>query len=138
MNIADILREHAQNRPDHPAIEDGERVVTYAELEALVDAAAANLQAAGIGAGDIVGIMLPDSADHLIILYALARSGAVIFTLSATASKDEIEMALASVPVKATILAPQAPDAPGNATADHARRLSSPLIKSAPSDSLVA
>ena len=61
MNITDILTEHARNRPDHPAIEDGERIVTYGGLDRLVDGAAANLQAAGIEPGDTVALLLGES-----------------------------------------------------------------------------
>lgn len=103
MNIADILAEHARNRAGHPAIEDGARTVTYGELDGLVDAAAANLQAAGIETGDTVAVLLDDSADHLIVLCALARVGAVIFSLNSNASKAELENSLASVTVKAAI-----------------------------------
>ncbi|MFT5489583.1 MAG: long-chain acyl-CoA synthetase [Alphaproteobacteria bacterium] len=81
------------------------RIVTYGELDGLVDSAAANLQAAGIKPGDIVAILLNDSADHLIILCALARISAVIFSLNASASKAELEKSLASAPVKAVITA---------------------------------
>ena len=103
MNIADILAEHARDRAEHPAIEDGARIVTYGELEALVDAAAANLRAAGIEPGAIVAVLLEDSADHVVILCALARVGAVIFSLNSNASKNELEASLASVAVKAAI-----------------------------------
>ena len=103
MNITDILTEHARNRPDHPAIEDGERIVTYGGLDRLVDGAAANLQAAGIEPGDTVALLLGESADHLIILCALARAGAIIFSLNSTASKAELTEALASVAVTAVI-----------------------------------
>ncbi|MCZ6588201.1 MAG: class I adenylate-forming enzyme family protein [Alphaproteobacteria bacterium] len=103
MNITDILTEHARIRSSHPAIEDGERVVTYGELDSLVDAAATNLHVAGVGTGDIVAVLLDDSADHLIILYALARAGAVIFSLNSNASKAELESSLASATVKAVI-----------------------------------
>lgn len=105
MNIADNLAEHAKNRADHPAIEDGARTVTYGELDGLVDGAAANLQAAGIEPGDTVAVLLDDSTDHLIILCALARVGAVIFSLNSNASKTELEASLASVAVKAAITA---------------------------------
>ncbi|MCZ6846295.1 MAG: class I adenylate-forming enzyme family protein [Alphaproteobacteria bacterium] len=107
MNIAEILSEHARDRARHPAIEDGERVVTYGLLDSLVDAAAANLHAAGIQPGDIVAVLLEDSADHLIILCALARAGAVIFSLNSNASKVELETSLASVAVKAVITSGQ-------------------------------
>ena len=62
MNITDIYTEHAGARPDHAAIEDGGRVVSYAELDAACNAAAPNLQAAGIQPGDIIAVMLPDGA----------------------------------------------------------------------------
>ena len=103
MNFADILTEHARNRPDHPAIEEGARTVTYGEIDALVDAAAANLQAAGLEPGDIVAVLLDDSVDHLVILCALARAGAVILSLNSAASKTELKQSLASVAVKAVI-----------------------------------
>ncbi|NKB48780.1 MAG: AMP-binding protein [Alphaproteobacteria bacterium] len=108
MNITDILAEHARNRPRHPAIEDGERIVTYGALDGLVNAAAANLYAAGIKPGGIVAIQLNDSADHLVILCALARVGAVIFSLNAAISRAELEKSIESVAVKAVIMtAPQ-------------------------------
>lgn len=103
MNISDILSEHARNRPDHPAIEDGVRIVTYGALDGLVDAAAANLQTAGIKPGDTVAIAMEDSADHLIILCALARVGAVIFSVSATASESELATSLDSAAAKAVV-----------------------------------
>src|SRR5215813_10782327 len=81
LNITDILAEHAVRQPDHPAIEDGGSIVTYAELDRLVDTASANLRADGLVAGDIVGVMLPDSAEHLILLLALARLGAVMVAI---------------------------------------------------------
>ncbi|NNE85042.1 MAG: acyl--CoA ligase [Alphaproteobacteria bacterium] len=103
MNIVEILSDHARNRPDHPAIEDGERIVTYGELDGLVDDAAANLQAAGIKPGAIVAIALEDSADHLIILCAMARAGAVIFSQNPFASEAELKKSLATAPVSAVI-----------------------------------
>lgn len=109
MNIADILVEHARARPAHPAIEDGKLTVAYAELGTRVDQAAANLQAAGIGPGDIVVVMLPDSADHLVILCALARAGAVMFSLDASMPPAEFERRLAGVPAKAVVAGARAP-----------------------------
>ncbi len=103
MNIADILISHARTRPDHPAIEDGERIITYAALDAAVTDAASNLQAVGIGAGDIVAVLIPDSADHLIVLCPLARVGAVIYSVNISLSKIALEESLNTVPVKALI-----------------------------------
>ena len=103
MNITDILTEHAVNRPEHPAIEDGGRIISYGELDDLVSTTAANLMARDIGAGDIVAVMLPDSADHLVLLCALARAGAVIFSLNPKLPRREIGAALKDLSVKVIV-----------------------------------
>ena len=105
MNITDVLVDHARARRDHPAIEDGARIVTYGELDGLVNAAAANLRAAGVAAGDTVAVVLPDSAEHLVVLCALARAGAVILSLNPAASADELAAGLASVAATVVIAA---------------------------------
>lgn len=81
MNIADILPNHAARRPDHPAIIDGGRIITHGEYETLVRQWAAHLRALGVREGDIVGINLKDTAEHLIALYAIPRLGAAILPM---------------------------------------------------------
>ena len=80
-NIADRLREHARARPDHPAIIDGPRTIRYSDLDDLVQRTAAVLRGAGVGTRDIVGLCLRDSADHLVLHFAVARLGAVILPM---------------------------------------------------------
>jgi acyl-CoA synthetase (AMP-forming)/AMP-acid ligase II len=103
MNVAAILGEHARDRPEHPAVESGERIVTYQALDRMVTETAANLQAAGVGVGDVVAVMLPDSIDHLVVLYALARAGAVIFPIDISLSPKDRAATLAVVSVKAIV-----------------------------------
>ena len=81
VNIANVFVENARKRPDHPAVEDGDRVVSYAELEALANTAAANLLKDGVEPGDIVGIALADSIEYVALVWALARIGAIIFSI---------------------------------------------------------
>lgn len=107
MNIADILQQHARERANHPAIEDGERVIAYDELAARVEAAAANLHAAGIRSGDVVVIMLPDSANYLVVLYALAKLGAINFAVDIGLPKREREQATEGIAIKAMISEPR-------------------------------
>lgn len=77
MTIADALSRHAAERPDHPAIVDRESTLTYRALDRQVGAFATQFRVRGIADGDIVGLCLPDTAEHLVALYALARLGAV-------------------------------------------------------------
>ncbi|MFP6744659.1 MAG: AMP-binding protein [Alphaproteobacteria bacterium] len=88
---------------DHPAVEDGNRVVTYGAFNGQVDAHAANLQTAKIAPGDLVAVMLPSSAEHLVILCALARTGGVVFSLAPSLRAGEFRMAIAGLGVTAVI-----------------------------------
>lgn len=80
-NIATALEENARRRGTHPAIIDGKRSIDYRELDSLVRRIAGHLSDNGVGDGSIVGVCLSDSANHLMINYAIARLGAVILPL---------------------------------------------------------
>jgi len=103
MNIADIIDHHAHDRSEHPAIEDGDRVVSYADLADRLRVAAANLQGNAISPGDRVGVMLPDSAEHLIVLQALLKVGAVIVTIDLALPPIEKDRMVSRLGLKAVI-----------------------------------
>ncbi len=75
MNLADALEHHARARPDHAALEQGERIILHGELRDLVRRSATCLLSLGLAPGDVVGVALRDHLDHLVIMYALARAG---------------------------------------------------------------
>jgi acyl-CoA synthetase (AMP-forming)/AMP-acid ligase II len=103
MDISDIIDHHAHDRPEHPAIEDGDRVISYADLADRIRIAAANLQGNTISAGDRVGVMLPDSAEHLIVLHALLKVGAVIVTIGLALPMIEKDRIVTQLGLKALI-----------------------------------
>jgi acyl-coenzyme A synthetase/AMP-(fatty) acid ligase len=94
-NIVDCLHHFANTRAEHPAMEDGERVISYAELNQRTDEAATNIRDMGITAGAIVTIILGDSIEHLIVICGLARAGAVIFSLHPVLTEPEIRDSMA-------------------------------------------
>lgn len=81
MNLADGVEISARNRPDHAAIIEGPRTLNYREFASLVRRTSAHIEALGTEKGDIIGVCLPDTADNLIVLYAIARSGRVILPI---------------------------------------------------------
>lgn len=103
MAITDIIDSHANDQPEHPAIEDGDRVISYADLAGRLRVAAANLQGNGISAGDRVGVMLTDSAEHLIALHALLKAGAVIVTIDLALSAIEKDRIVSRLGLKTVI-----------------------------------
>jgi fatty-acyl-CoA synthase len=75
---------------DRPAVRDGERTLTYAELLAEVEAVAGGLAAAGVGPGDRVAVMLPNVTELLALHYAVPGLGAVIVPLNTRLAAGEL------------------------------------------------
>lgn len=80
-NIAEQLVLHAKQRPTKPAVIHGQVTLSYAELDLAVRQRAACLQDLGVEPDRVVGIALHDSIEYLIMLFAVARAGAVILPL---------------------------------------------------------
>jgi acyl-CoA synthetase (AMP-forming)/AMP-acid ligase II len=100
----------AAARGDHPAIIEGlgGEVTTYAELAARVDAGAALLQSKGIGKGDVVGLVGPNSAGWAIAYHAILRAGAIVTPMYALLTPEEIESQMANSEAKLLIDDPPA------------------------------
>jgi long-chain acyl-CoA synthetase len=54
--LSALIHAHATERPDHPALVQDERSVSYAELDALMDRVAASLQRDGLRPRDAIAI----------------------------------------------------------------------------------
>jgi long-chain acyl-CoA synthetase len=81
-NLSDPIFHHAQTRPDAPAVIEGPSTLSYRELAALIAKATVYLRDLGIGEGDRIGLALTNSADHIILAFALWRIGATLAELS--------------------------------------------------------
>lgn len=78
--LFDILKATASAHPDAPAIDDGEGIVTYAELLEEVTTTAHWLHSRGLGRGDRIGIRMPSGsrALYIAILSTLAVGAAYV------------------------------------------------------------
>ena len=112
MNIAEAFAAQARRRPGHATVEDGKRIVSYGELETLVNGAAANLRAEGIAPGDIVGLALPNSIEHVALLWALASIGAIFFPVNTSLLRSAGEVGLGTRQLKGVIVLESAPALP--------------------------
>jgi acyl-CoA synthetase (AMP-forming)/AMP-acid ligase II len=77
MTTAELLRDAAQQHPDREAYVEGERRVTYAELDRMADATAAALQDRGVEPGDVVGLLWPSSIEFAAAYLGALRAGAI-------------------------------------------------------------
>jgi acyl-CoA synthetase (AMP-forming)/AMP-acid ligase II len=106
MNITETLAHHARAVPDRPAIVHGGRVVLYRELHDLVSRAAGHLRSLGLAQGDVAGVALKDSIEHLVVLAAMARAGIVILPLDWRWTPAEQERVIAHFGAKLVLVEP--------------------------------
>jgi len=90
MNLAQLLIDSTGRRPEHPAVVFRNQVVTYSDLDRRTDALAWGLRQKGLGPGDIVVLMMPNSIDWIIAYYALAKLGAVVLPVNFLYRTDEL------------------------------------------------
>ncbi|MGQ0509115.1 MAG: class I adenylate-forming enzyme family protein [Betaproteobacteria bacterium] len=109
MNITGTFAHHARAVPDRPALVHGDRVLLYRELDPLVSRAAAHFYAIGLVPGDVVGVALKDSIEHIVILCALARAGIVILPLDWRWTPAEQERVVAHFGATVVLMEPGKP-----------------------------
>jgi fatty-acyl-CoA synthase len=68
--------------------------LTYAQLDAAIDAVAGGLLRAGIQAGDRVGIWAPNCAEWVLVQYATAKVGAILVNVNPAYRAHELEYVL--------------------------------------------
>jgi len=91
LNIADLFEHAVDAAPDKPAIQVGDRVVSYAELERESNRLAHHLAAQGIGPGDHVGLYAKNSIEHVIALLAIFKVRAVAINVNYRYVAGELE-----------------------------------------------
>ncbi len=85
----DWLRSSAQRLPGAPALVGGGRVLSYADLDAAADAAAAALAAGGVVPGDRVAFWGEGTAAAVAAVWGIPRAGAVAVPLGARLAPAE-------------------------------------------------
>ena len=106
MNITETFAHHARAVPDRPAIVHGERTVLFRDLDRLVSQTGAHLYSLGLQPGDVVGVALKDSIEHLLILAGMARAGIVILPLDWRWTPAEQERVVAHFGAKLVLMEP--------------------------------
>src|SRR5688572_14632088 len=81
-NIADVVREHAAARPQQPALVQGDRRLTFAELDALMDRVAVALQRDGVRAGDVIALCGSTTPQQAALFLGGLRAGALVAPLA--------------------------------------------------------
>jgi long-chain acyl-CoA synthetase len=102
-SLAAVLGDTAARRPEHPAlIFDGEPV-TYRELWRRARRCAAMLAGHGVGRGDAVALLLPNTPRFPAAYYGALSLGAVVVPIDVRLRSEEIEFVLRDAGVRVLI-----------------------------------
>jgi acyl-CoA synthetase (AMP-forming)/AMP-acid ligase II len=94
VNVGDSLTRSAARHPDRPAVVDGDRRFSYAELNAWVNRVAHGLLARGYSRGDALALASGNSVEFLVTYYACAKLGVVCVPLNLGWHRDEVAYVL--------------------------------------------
>ena len=89
--IGRVLADKARRIPDKPFLLWQQQVFSYADLERITNRYANGFAALGIGHGDTVAVMLPNSPEFLWVVWGLAKLGAVGVPLNTAARGDMLQ-----------------------------------------------
>lgn len=89
--IDDLLRARAGTAPADIALIEGERTLSYGELDRAVDDAAARLEGLGVGAGDRVMVVCENTMTAPVLILAASRLNAWAAPVNARLSAREID-----------------------------------------------
>jgi acyl-CoA synthetase (AMP-forming)/AMP-acid ligase II len=102
-NLRTMLDDLVRRFPARPAIIDGDRTITHAELGAIVAAVAAGLAEEGVAPGDRVALFLGNCWEFLATLFACHRLGAIAVPIGTRQRRAELEFLLGDCGARALV-----------------------------------
>lgn len=78
IRLDELATKAAHRHPDRPALVFFDAVLTFAEVNGLIDRAAAALQELGLAPGDRVSVLMPNCPQLVIVYEAVWRCGGVV------------------------------------------------------------
>src|SRR3954454_16658479 len=93
-SLAALVQAAARQRPEAPAVVAGGRRLSWAELDAVVDRAAAGYVDRGLAPGDRVAVQLPNGIDWLRAALGAQRAGLVVVPVNTGYTDPELEHVL--------------------------------------------
>ncbi|CAG9179786.1 Medium-chain fatty-acid--CoA ligase [Cupriavidus laharis] len=85
-----LIEQRLEASPDATAVIEGERAITVSQFHAQCGHALAWLQAQGVRRGDRVAVWLVNRTEWLVLLFALARLGAVLVSVNTRYRSEEV------------------------------------------------
>jgi len=106
MSIPELLKERVSAAPDKPFLfsEADKRQFTYKEFAAAVAWTAALLTSKGLRKGDVVSLLLPNSAEYVIAYFACWQLGALAGPINSLLKAQEIAYVISNSEARALLV----------------------------------
>ncbi len=88
--LAELIRSHARQQPAHAALRDDQQMLSYAQLDALMDRVAAALQRDGVQPGQAIAICALNSVRYAVLFLGALRAGVVVAPLAPSSTADSL------------------------------------------------
>jgi long-chain acyl-CoA synthetase len=102
-SVHEMLANAVARRPRGVALICGDEQVTYAELDQLVGRTAGGLAARGVDKGDRVAMVIGNSIEFVVVMFAIARLGAISVPLNIRHQEAENRHIIGDCAAKAVI-----------------------------------
>ena len=109
MNLAALPDLRAADNPSGPAVADDNIDLNNTQFLGAVQRAAGALRGQGVSAGDVVAIMLPNTASFVVSLFAAWRLGAAVTPINPSLTPAEVSYQVADAAAK-VLIAETAPE----------------------------
>ena len=90
VSYGELIRVHASARPAHTALIEGERSVSFATLDAMMDRVAATLQNAGVQPCQAISICAATSLEYMAVYLGALRAGVAVAPLAPSSTAQTI------------------------------------------------
>ena len=103
VGLHQLVEYQAATRPDVPAVDDGTTALTFRELDVTANRLAHRLVAAGVRAGDLVGVCLPRCADAVVAEVAVLKAGGAYVPVDVDEPAERVQEVLADAGVAVVV-----------------------------------
>jgi len=105
-SIRDLLEQHVRTTPEKVFLlsEPDGRKFTYFEFDVAANRAASMLAAHGVGKGDVVSLLMPNSVEYIIAYFACWKLGALAGPVNSLLKEQEIAFVLNNSEAKALLI----------------------------------
>lgn len=102
--LARLVERHAARRPQHVAVTFESQRISYAQFNATANRYARTLKDAGIGAGDVVAVLIDNRPETLMLVAALSKIGAAAAMCNTKQRGEVLAHSLGAVEPKAMLV----------------------------------